>query len=85
MGITKEDLVEYLQQATPSDLGDVDDEMLLFSSGLVDSFAMVDLLLFVEREGGFRVAPLEVSLENFDSVGRILRFVESRQASANVS
>ena len=37
----------------------------LFSEGIIDSFALVTLLSFVEESCGFRVRPDEVTLENY--------------------
>lgn len=81
MALTSESLVVHLRESVPFDLGEVDENTPLFSSRLIDSYAMVGLMRFIETEGGFRVAPFEVSLENFDTVGRILRYVESRMST----
>ena len=54
----------------------------LFSSGIVDSFAPITLLTFLESPWGFRIGPLEVNLDNFDSVERILQFAERKQQEA---
>ena len=37
---------------------------------------------FIEKEGGVRLNPTDVSLDNLDSIERILRFVEARRAEA---
>ena len=52
---------------------------LLFSSGIVDSFAPITLMTFLESQCGFRIGPMEVTLENFDSVDCILQFAERKQ------
>jgi len=61
-----------------SDLGvgtdSLTDDTPLFSSGLIDSFSLVMLMSFLESEGKFRINPVDVSLENMDSVERILNF-----------
>ena len=58
----------------------VEDETLLFSSGLLDSFAMVAVVSHVEKAAGLRLSPGDVNLANLDSIGRILRFVERKKA-----
>ncbi|MFO0949284.1 MAG: acyl carrier protein [Planctomycetota bacterium] len=78
MAVTADSLITYLRETVPFDLGEVDEETPLFSSRMIDSYAMVGLMRFIETEACFRVAAFEVSLENFDTVGRILRYVESR-------
>jgi acyl carrier protein len=75
--LTRERLVQYFQEQQgihPSELGD---EAALFSSGLLDSFSMVDLIVFVEDAAGIKVRPAEVTLENFDSIGRILAYANA--------
>lgn len=52
----------------------ISDETLLLSSGLIDSFGMVELLVFVEGRTGASIDPGDVNFDNFDSVDRILRY-----------
>lgn len=49
-------------------------EARLFSSGLLDSVAMVRLIGFVEDTTGRQVPPHEVTLENFDTADRIAAY-----------
>jgi acyl carrier protein len=53
----------------------------LFSSGLLDSFHLIELITQVEAESGIRISPGEVSLDNLDTTERILRFVEGKRRS----
>lgn len=48
----------------------------LFSGGFIDSFTMASLLEFIEETTGVEVAQSDVSLENFDTVARIVSFIE---------
>lgn len=52
----------------------------LFSSGALDSVAMLNLIAFIEEAAGIQVRPDQVTLENLDSPARILRFAESQAA-----
>jgi nitrate/nitrite transport system permease protein len=71
MSLTREDLLECLR--TELDLDEpVEDETLLFSSALLDSFSMVTLVAFVEKRAGLRFTPGDVNLGNLDSIGRVL-------------
>jgi acyl carrier protein len=74
MVLTKEQLLGALQNRLGLDIGSIGDETPLFSSGLIDSFSLVELITFIETQAGFRMDPMDVSLENLDSVERILRF-----------
>jgi acyl carrier protein len=55
----------------------LDDDTALFSSGLIDSLSVMDLVCFVEREIGRPVPPAEITFENFDSIARITAFVRT--------
>ena len=55
----------------------------LFSSGIVDSFTPITLMTFLESQCGFRIGPMEVTLDNFDSIERILRFAERKTREAD--
>jgi len=55
----------------------LEDETELFSSGLIDSLSVIDLVSFVEGEIGEPVPPEQITLENFDSIAKIVAF--SRQ------
>ncbi len=50
----------------------------LFSSGALDSVAMLSLIALVEEAAGIEIRAEDVTLDNFDSVGRIVRFAEAR-------
>ena len=58
------------------DRGSLDDNTGLFSSGLIDSLSVMDLVCFVEGEIGRAIPPAAITLDNFDSVNRIVRFAE---------
>ena len=47
----------------------------LFSSGVLDSFALVDFVSLLETECGIRVADAELRPENFDTLAKIESFV----------
>jgi acyl carrier protein len=80
MVLDRENLRRYLHEKQGLEPADFADDTLLFSSGLIDSFSMVDLIIFIEETRGLRVHPADVTLDNFDSIDRILAFVEARCA-----
>jgi acyl carrier protein len=53
------------------------DEPLL-SSGLVDSFHLVDLSLFVEKNFGVRIDDAELNASTFDNLSQLVALVRSR-------
>jgi len=54
------------------------DEALL-SSGLIDSFHLVDLALFVEDNYGVHIADSELNASTFDSLDQLIALIQSRQ------
>jgi len=54
------------------------DEALL-SSGLIDSFHLVDLGLFVEERFGVRIDDFELSASTFDTLTQLVALIESRR------
>lgn len=79
MALTKSDLLEHLADHARDDLSEVTEDTELFSTGLIDSFAMIDLLLFLEKHTGSKLGPEDMDVDNLDTIGRILKFVESRR------
>ena len=73
--VTKQDLMEFLKSELGVDTLDIDETTLLVSSGIIDSFSLVSLVTFLEKECSFRMSPGEVNLDNLDSIERILGFV----------
>lgn len=71
----RETLIEFLETDLGVDMDDVEDNEPLFSSGLVDSFALVTLMMHLENSGGFRINPADVTLDNLDTVERILAYM----------
>lgn len=71
-----QDLIAFLQSDLGVDTSDIDESTLLFSSGLIDSFSLVSLITFLEQKCSFRMSPLDVNLDNLDSIERILGFVD---------
>jgi acyl carrier protein len=80
--MNSDSLKNYLGDRMGLDTGALADDTPLFSSNLLDSFSMVDLIMFIEKESGVQLNATDVSLDNLDSIGRILRFVDARRAEA---
>lgn len=75
MALTHGKLIAYLKDTLS--IGDADSESELFSSGVLDSVSMVNLLAFIEETTGMAIHAEDVTLENFDTPARILRFAEA--------
>lgn len=57
-----------------------DDEALI-SSGLIDSFSLVDLALFVEDTFGVRIEDSELTSDVFDTLSELTTLVEKRRVA----
>ncbi|MBI3163148.1 MAG: acyl carrier protein [Chloroflexi bacterium] len=51
----------------------------LISSGLIDSFSLMDLALFIEDTFGVRVEDTELNAETFDNLNQLAVLVSSRK------
>jgi len=51
----------------------------LISSGLIDSFSLMDLSLLVENNFGVRIEDTELNAETFDSLQQLATLIQSRQ------
>jgi acyl carrier protein len=51
----------------------------LISSGLIDSFSLMDLALFVEDTYDVRIEDTELNADKFDSLNQLATLIESRQ------
>jgi acyl carrier protein len=64
-----------------SDPAELTDDTLLFTSGIVDSTGMLEIIAFLEADHGIRIADTETTPENLESIARIAAFVERKRAA----
>lgn len=79
--IDENEIKNFLEEDLAVDTENLHIDAPLFSSGIVDSFALVALMTFLEDEGNIRVSPSEVNLDNMDSISRILSYLASKNAN----
>jgi acyl carrier protein len=80
MALDQDSIKTYLADMHDVDISGVASDTLLFSSGLVDSFAMIDLVTFVEAQTGASMGAADITLDNLDSIDRIVAYVQSKAA-----
>jgi acyl carrier protein len=80
MGLNFENLRDVLVKKHGLTAEALSPDTALFSSRLLDSFAMVELMVTVESQGNFKFRTPDVTLDNLDTIGRILRYAEKRGA-----
>lgn len=77
----KEQIIEFIRNEYVEDESQVITETTpLISSGLVDSFSMVSLKLFLEEEYQVKMTDAEASTQAFDTVKSIISLVEKKLA-----
>jgi acyl carrier protein len=57
----------------------IPEDEALISSGLIDSFSLVDLAMFVEDQFGVRLDDSELNAGTFDSLGQLAGLIAQRQ------
>ena len=78
MPLSESMLFEWLIENVYAEKDELDKETKLYSSGLIDSFSLMDLVVFIEKQSKIKIGASELTLENFDTVERILNFVEKK-------
>ncbi|HKY54279.1 MAG TPA: acyl carrier protein [Anaerolineales bacterium] len=58
----------------------IDPSEPLISSGLIDSFRLMDVALFVEDTFGVRIEDTELNANTFDNLNQLASLIESRKA-----
>ncbi len=73
--LAKHVAAEFLKQ--PDRVIGPDDALL--SSGLIDSFHLVDLALFIEDSFGVHIDDSELNASTFDSLSQLAALIQSRK------
>ena len=77
--INADTITSFLKDELDVDTSTVSSDSPLFSSGIIDSFSLVSLMAFIEDNGNIRINPTEVTIENLDSIDRIIQFVNNKR------
>lgn len=52
----------------------------LISGGLIDSFSLVDLALFIEDSFGVRIEDTELNADTFDTIRQLVELISQRMS-----
>lgn len=69
-------LLEFLRDSYAKDISL---DTFLIKEGYVDSFSIVELLVFIEKTFGINMPSDKVLFENFDSVKQIVNMIQKLQ------
>ncbi len=58
----------------------IGEETALISSGLIDSFHLVDLAIFVEEHFGVRIDDSELNKDTFDTLSQLAALIQERKS-----
>lgn len=81
MSFTSQTVREYLRENVRLDIDAISDDDLLFSNGRIDSFEMASVIVFIEERTGLRLGPADITVDNFDSIARMVALVESHNGA----
>jgi acyl carrier protein len=59
----------------------VENDTKLIESGILDSLSVLNLVLFLEKKFGVKVAPEDIVQENFETVERIIKYLRDKGSS----
>lgn len=57
----------------------LEDDESLISGGLIDSFSLVELQLFIEQQFGVRIEDTAMTADSADSINLVVGLIEERQ------
>ena len=77
----QDQLVELISEESGIDAAALRATKGLMSTGVLDSFALVTVITFVEEQIGGEVPPADLTFENFDSIAGICSYVERALAA----
>jgi acyl carrier protein len=61
------------------------DEESFLRNSIIDSLGMLELVAFLEKEFGIKIADTELVPENLDSLARVCAFVERKQLAGTTA
>ena len=81
MASFQDQLVDLIAEESGLDAASLRASGGLMSTGILDSFALVTVITFVEEHVGSEVPPADLTFENFDTVQKICAYVERSVAA----
>jgi len=75
---TKNKIRDYIKESTFDDVENIKDDTLIFEKGVLDSMGLLFLIEFLKEEFGVTTNDDELVEENFESINKIVNFLESK-------
>lgn len=67
------------EECTCRRIGKIGYNTSLIRGGIIDSFEMVTVLVFIEAKFGIKIPPIYSTPENFDTINNIIKLIEKCQ------
>jgi acyl carrier protein len=85
MPVTEQDIRKFIVDnfLFGRDDGKLKADTSFLDTGIIDSTGVMELVMFVERECGFKIEDHELDPQNLDSISRLAKFIERKQAARN--
>ena len=74
----KKEIKNYILEASLLDNKDIDDDTLIFETGLLDSMGLLFLIEFLNEKYEVEVNDDELNPSNFESINSIVSFIEGK-------
>ncbi|MBN1051019.1 D-alanine--poly(phosphoribitol) ligase subunit DltC [Clostridium botulinum] len=74
----KDKVLEMFIEVTGNDEIAEDLDLDLFEAGLLDSLAIIEMLLQIEEKLGIKLQPTDLEREDMSNVNKLTEFLESR-------
>jgi len=78
----EDDILRFLRDDLSLDVSSINSKTPLISSGIVDSFSLIGIVMFLEEKAGVMAEPEDVTIENFETIEAMLRFIERKLVEA---
>tara|TARA_R110000751_G_scaffold210384_1_gene314129 strand:+ start:42887 stop:43135 length:249 start_codon:yes stop_codon:yes gene_type:complete len=75
---TKSKIKDYIIKSTLADTKNIEDDTLIFETGLLDSMGLLFLIEFLMEEFEVEVTDEELLPSNFESINSIIHFIENK-------
>jgi len=77
-GEVKKEIKKFILEEFLPNGYDLNNNELLFDSGIIDSLGMIKLTAFIENTFDIVINPSEVTMDNFNTVEKIARIISEK-------
>jgi acyl carrier protein len=76
----KDQILKFLyDDSLKEEFEDLDNDDSLLELGIIDSFKMLELIEYIQKEFGIEIDEDDMLPENFDSINAIVEFIGSKK------